>query len=145
MEAVSLGDPPVLVATTREQRVVLELVLLGPVNWCPLFPMRSQRILRALGGGIQRARRALVQAAAGRERELRQSRSMVDRLKRANEILTEELISVKEQLAQCKSDRDIIIEELKLCEELGTLHSEDRHAHDPERRGGVCGLRRHER
>ena len=85
--------------------------------------------LMSFGRGFQRARHALLQASAKRDRDLRSMQNKLDRYSRANGILTSELISVKEQLAQCRADKDVLIEELKLCEALGALPSEERHAH----------------
>ena len=78
----------------------------GPVNVASIRGTVSDQLL-SFGRGLQRTRHAIIQAAAKRDRELRQAHSMQTRLKRANAILTAELIAVKEQLAQCKADKDV--------------------------------------
>ena len=78
----------------------------GPVNVASIRGTVSDQLL-SFGRGLQRTRHAIIQAAAKRDRELRQAHSMQTRLKRANAILTAELIAVKEQLAQCKAGKDV--------------------------------------
>ena len=41
------------------------------------------------------------------------------KLERANALLMRELIQTKESLADVKSERDVLIDELKVCEKLG--------------------------
>ena len=74
---------------------------------------------RSTGSFIENSMAEITKKASLYENDRARLRQRLAKMERANGLLMRELIQTKETLADVQSERDVLIDELKLCEKLG--------------------------